>query len=58
MPFRTIPQDLQNLSSQVALEAYAALSLAERDLVNTDIQAWHRVYDEKCREVKARYGLN
>ena len=58
MPFRTIPTDLQNLSSQVALEAYAALTLAERDLVNTDIAEWHRVYDEKCREVKARYGLN
>lgn len=58
MPFRTIPQDLQNLSSQVALEAYAALSLAERDLVNTNIAEWHRVYDEKCREVKVRYGLN
>jgi len=58
MPFRTIPTDLQNLSSQVTLEAYAELTLAERDLVNTDPAAWHRVYDEKCREVKARYGLN
>ena len=58
MPFRTIPNDLKNLPSQVALEAYAALSIAERDLVNTDIQEWHRVYDEKCRVILARYGLN
>lgn len=58
MPFRTIPQDLQNLPSQVALEAYAALTLAERDLVNTNIQEWHRVYDEKCRAILARYGLH
>jgi hypothetical protein len=56
MPFRVIPPELQNLPSQVALQAFGELTDAQRDLVNTDLVAWHQVYDDQCRSVLRRLG--
>jgi hypothetical protein len=51
MPFRQIPTDLQNLPSQVAMEAYARMSPCDHALVDTDYPMWREIYDNACRGV-------
>jgi len=51
MPFPQIPADLQNLSSQVTMEAYARMSPVEHALVNTNLPLWRELHDNACRSV-------
>lgn len=54
---RPIPTGLQNLPSQVGLEAYAMLTADERALDHTDRDAWWAVFYAHCQTLMARYDL-
>lgn len=45
--------DLQNLSTQVALEAYARLTQAQAHLSQTDPAAFRLAYEASARQVLA-----
>lgn len=47
---------LKNLSSQVAFEAYARLTVDQVALIHTDPAAFHEALDEKAREILARFN--
>lgn len=55
---RPIPAGLQNMSSQVALEAYSMLTREERALEYVDRDAWWAAFYGHALNLMARYGLN
>lgn len=44
---------VQNLSSQIAQEAFSRMTAAQHSLIETDPAAWRLLYDDACRRVLA-----
>lgn len=54
---RPIPAGLQNMPSQVGLEAYSMLTPEERALEHSNLDAWFAAFHKHCHTVMARHGL-
>ncbi|BFI94959.1 MAG: hypothetical protein RSP_04690 [Rhodanobacter sp.] len=57
MPFPHIPSELQNMSSQVAQEAYTRMPAAEHALQESHPRVWRSRYNDMCRRVLRDHGL-
>lgn len=57
MPFHFVPPELQNISSQIAQEAYLSMTIAEHVLQDTNPGLWRERYNEACRRVLRGRGL-
>lgn len=54
---RPIPAGLENMPSQIGLEAYSLLTKDERALEHTDLDAWFSAFFAHCVALMKRYGL-
>lgn len=57
MPFPHIPLELQNMSTQVAQEAYVRMPATEHALQESNPKVWRIRYHDMCRQVMRDHGL-